>query len=337
MKIRQFIGGAWGQRVAILVIICAVMAVFERQFFTAANAASVLFTISVYGTMACGMLFVVLLGGLDLSVGSMAGVAACIVARLVQDSGYTAEGVIGGMLVAFAVCVAVGVVQGMCVTYLKMPSFVVTLSFKYILYGAAPLITGGSFIYYQGNAVAENPVQRFVYSIGSARPFGVPLPIIIFVFFVVAALVVVTKTTYGRRLYAIGGNDTASALVGIRVRRDTIVAYIASSFCAAVAGVVLSSINMQAGQTTGNNYEGSVLMAMIVGGINLAGGEGDVAGAVFGALFVGLITNMMTLLSISPDFQKFAQGAIILAAVCINAYSGRRAGRVKLATAPAGK
>ncbi|MDR3278570.1 MAG: ABC transporter permease [Oscillospiraceae bacterium] len=329
MKVRRFLGSAWGQRVAIIAIICVVMAVFERHFFTATNAKSVLFAISVYGTMACGMLFVVLLGGLDLSVGSMAGVAACIVGRFVQDSGYASGGLVNGILVALAACVVIGIIQGACVTYLKMPSFVVTLSFKYILYGAAPLITGGSFIYYQGNASSENPVQRFIYSIGSSRVLNIPVPIIIFVFFVIAAVIVLTKTTYGRRLYAIGGNDTASVLVGFRVRRDTIIAYVVSSFCAAVAGVVLSSINMQAGQTTGGGYEGSVLMAMIVGGINLAGGEGGIAGAAFGALFVGLITNMMTLLSISPDFQNFVKGAIILAAVTLNVYAKRRsAGKI---------
>ncbi|MDR1217315.1 MAG: ABC transporter permease [Oscillospiraceae bacterium] len=322
-RVTRFIGGAWFQRAVILIIMCVVMLFFERKFFTGSNASSILFAISIYGVMACGMLFVVLLGGLDLSVGSMAAVSACIVAQITLGSGYTVAGLLTGIAASLGFSLVVGAVHGLCVTYMKMPSFVVTLSTKYILYGLAPVITGGSFIYYP-QEMATNTAVRVIYSFGNARPAGVPMPVIFFVAVIAVSGFVLAATTYGRRLYAIGGNATASVLVGIRVRRDTVAAYMASSLLAALAGIVLSSVNMQAGQTTAQGYEGSVLMAMIVGGINLGGGEGDVPGAIFGALFAGLIGNVMTLLSVPSDFQKAVQGAIILAAVCLNAVSGKR-------------
>jgi ribose/xylose/arabinose/galactoside ABC-type transport system permease subunit len=315
-KISRLIGGQWGQRVLILVIIFIVMAIFEPKFFTRGNASSILLAISVYGIMACGMLFVVLIGGLDLSVGSMAGLSAVIISVFAARDNFEFGGVATGLLLAFAAAVVVGYFHGVLVTHVGMQSFVVTLATKYLLYGIVPTLTGGSFIYFQG--------EGFMYLIGNARPLGIPLPIIIFLSVAVICGVVLSRTTFGRRLYAIGGNPTASTLVGIRVFRDTKIAYIVSCVAAALGGLILCSMNMVAGQTTANNYEGNVLLAMIVGGINLAGGEGGISGAVFGALLVGIITNLMTLLGVSADFQKFVQGMIILAAVSLNVYTSRR-------------
>ncbi|MDR2771189.1 MAG: ABC transporter permease [Clostridiales Family XIII bacterium] len=315
-KIIRFIGGQWGQRILILLIIFIAMAIFEPKFFLPKNAASILLAISVYGIMACGMLFVVLLGGLDLSVGSMAGLSAVIISVFASADHFGSAGVAKGLLVALIVSIAVGYLHGVLVTHVGMHSFVVTLATKYILYGIVPTLTGGAFIYFEGDG--------FLYQVGNARPFGIPLPIIIFLLIAVICGILLSQTTFGRRLYAIGGNPTASALVGIRVYRNTKIAYIISCITAAIGGLVLCSMNGLAGQTTANGYEGNVLLAMIVGGINLAGGEGGIPGAVFGALLAGIITNLMTLLGVSADFQKFVQGMIILAAITLNVYTSRK-------------
>jgi ribose/xylose/arabinose/galactoside ABC-type transport system permease subunit len=315
-KIMRFIGGKWGQRALILAIIFAVMAIFEPKFFTPRNASSILLAISVYGIMACGMLFVVLLGGLDLSVGSMAGLSAVLIGFFAKNDDFGPGGVATGLLAALAAAVVVGWLHGALATHINMPSFVVTLATKYILYGIIPMVTGGAFIYVEGDGV--------LYRIGKEKLFGVPMPIIIFLAVAAVCGVLLSQTTFGRRLYAIGGNPTASALVGIRVFRDTKIAYILSCVTAAIGGIVLCSMNMIAGQTTAYGYEGNVLLAMIVGGINLAGGEGGVSDAVFGALLAGIITNLMTLLSVNADFQKFVQGMIILTAVTLNVYTSRK-------------
>ncbi|MDR2132725.1 MAG: ABC transporter permease [Clostridiales Family XIII bacterium] len=315
-KIMRFIGGQWGQRALILILIFIVMAIFERKFFTPSNVSSIFLAISVYGVMACGMLFVVLLGGLDLSVGSMAGLSAVIISFFAKNDNFETGGVLTGLLAALVAAVVVGWLHGVLVTRINMPSFVVTLATKYIMYGFMPMITNGAFIYITG--------EGLMYQVGHAKVLGIPMPIVIFFFVAVICGLTLSRTTFGRRLYAIGGNPTASALVGINVFRDTKIAYIISCVTAALGGMVLCSMNMIAGQTTGNGYEGNVLLAMIVGGINLAGGEGGVAGAVFGALLAGIITNLMTLLGVSADFQKFVQGMIILAAITLNVYTSRR-------------
>jgi ribose/xylose/arabinose/galactoside ABC-type transport system permease subunit len=246
----------------------------------------------------------------------MAGLSAVIISVFAEADDFGMVGVAKGLILALAAAIAVGWLHGALVTHLGMQSFVVTLATKYILYGIVPTFTGGAFIYIHGDG--------FMYWVGNARPAGVPLPIIVFLLIAAICGIVLSQTTFGRRLYAIGGNPTASALVGIRVFRDTKIAYIVSCVAAAMGGLILCSMNMVAGQTTANNYEGNVLLAMIVGGINLAGGEGGISGAVFGALLAGIITNLMTLLGVGADFQKFVQGMIILAAITLNVYTGRR-------------
>jgi ribose/xylose/arabinose/galactoside ABC-type transport system permease subunit len=310
-----FIRGQWGQRILILVLIFIIMGILQPKFFTPSNASSILLAISVYGIMACGMLFVVLIGGLDLSVGSMAGLAGTIFALFARDSGFSAGGILAGVILALLAGLLVGYLHGILSTNLGMPSFIVTLATKYILYGITPMLTAGAFVFLKG--------KGFVYQLGNAKLLGIPLPIVLFIVVAIICGFVLRKTTFGRRLYAVGGNPSASTLLGIRVFRDAQIAYVICSVLACIGGMILTSMNMMAGQTTGIGYEGYVLLAMIVGGINLAGGEGGIAGAVFGALLAGMITNMMTLLGVSPDFQKFVQGAIILVAISLNVLTNK--------------
>ena len=150
------------------------------------------------------------------------------------------------------------------------------------------------------------------------------MPVVLLVVFSAIFIIVLSKTTYGRRLYAVGGNDMASRLVGINTKLTVIIGYVVSSVSACIGGMILVSMNMQAGTTTATGYEGSVLTAMVVGGINLNGGEGDVWGAVFGALLVGMINNIMILVGIPFDYQKFVQGVVIVAAIIMNMYTSRR-------------
>ncbi len=316
-KIMNFLGNQWGQRVTIIVLIMIAMAIFERNFFLPANASNILLAISLYGIMACGMLFVVLVGGLDLSVGSMAALTASILSMNAQASGYTTAGFVTGVLIAIAVCIGVGIVHGVLVTYFSIPAFVVTLATKYLIYGFVMLVTGGHYVQIIDDGL--------MYKLGNARLFGaLPMPEVIFIIYAVICAIILSKTVFGRRLYAVGGNPVASKLVGINTNITTIVSYIICSISAGIGGMILASMNMIAGPTTANGYEGNVLTAMVVGGLNLAGGEGGVSGAIFGALLVGIITNMLNLLGVKSDYTMFVQGAIIITAVSINMYTSRR-------------
>ena len=314
-KTFKTISSPWGQRVALLVIICIIMAFLERRFFSLNNAKSILLAISVNGIMACGMLYTVLTGGMDLSVGSMAGISASIAFVINQSFGFSTGGFIYGCAIALVLCLVSGFVNGFFVTYFGLPAFVVTLATKYVLYGCIYMVTRGFFIIPPPASLAS----RF----GNANVLMIPMPVIVFVIVAVVSAFVLIKTTYGRKLYAIGGNKNVANLAGVKSNLNIQISYMVSSVLAGLGGVLLAAMNGQAGQTTALNYEGNVLMAMIVGGINLAGGEGGVPGAIFGALLVGIINNAMLMLSISSDIQKFVQGVVILAAMTLSMYATR--------------
>lgn len=316
-KFMNFLGNQWGQRLTIIVLIMIIMAIFEQNFFKPANASNILLAISLYGIMACGMLFVVLVGGMDLSVGSMAALSASILAMTAQHNGYTVSGFFLGVLIAIAACIAVGIIHGILVTYFSIPAFVVTLATKYLIYGLVLLVTNGRYV----NIIDKG----IMYQLGNARLFGtIPMPVVIFIVYAVVCAFILGKTVFGRRLYATGGNPVASKLVGIKTRTTTLIAYIVCSVSAGIGGMILASQNMMAGPTTAGGYEGNVLTAMVVGGLNLAGGEGGVSGAIFGALLVGIINNMLILLGVKSDYTMFVQGVIIIAAVSLNMYTSRR-------------
>jgi len=314
-KVQKAIGSPWGQRITILVLICIIMAILEPIFLRPTNAKSILLAISINGIMACGMLFTVLVGGLDFSVGSLAGFSASTAFLVATRYGFSDNGFLFGCAVAILACIAVGFINGFFVTRFEIPAFIITLAMRYAIYGASYFITSGFYVYAPGRGLA--------FELGNANILSIPMPVIIFVIIVIICAVVLGKTTFGRRLYAIGGNKHAANLAGFNASRNTILAFIISSVAAGIGGIILASMNTQAGQPTGLGYEGNVLMAMVVGGINLAGGEGGIPGAVFGALLVGVINNAMLLLSISADYQTFVQGVVILAAMSLNMYTKR--------------
>ena len=323
-KIFKTLGSPWGQRITLLVLICIVMAIFEPVFFRVNNAKNILLAISVNGIMVCGMLFTVLVGGMDLSVGSMAGVSAIIAFRIAEANEFTTGAFLYGCAIALILCLVTGFLNGLIVTRFALPAFVVTLAMKYVLHGSNFMVTKGFLVLPPAFGLSYQIGNKIVFSIPlGADRLNIPMPVIILIAVVAVCAFVLSKTTYGRKLYAIGGNKNVANLVGINSNGNIITAYMISSVLAGLGGVVLASMSGQAAQTTAYGYEGNVLMAMVVGGINLAGGEGGMAGAVFGALLVGIINNAMMLLSIHTDYQTFVQGAVILLAMTLNMYARR--------------
>lgn len=316
-KVSRFLGSPWGQRISILVIISIVMAIAQPKFFLLSNMSSILLSIAIYGIMTCGMMFPVLVGGMDLSMGSVAALAGSILAMTTLSGDYSTGGFFKGFIIAILICAAVGFMHGILVTHVRIPAFVVTLATKYFIYGIVLLITNSSYIY-----LLER--RGLTYEIGNFRLGSLQMPVIIFIVCVIICAVVLNCTVYGRRLYAVGGNAKASELVGIKSKRSTIIAFMVSSISAGIGGMVLISMNMVAGSGSAAGYEGDVLMAIIVGGINLAGGEGGVVGAVYGALLVGIINNVLVLVGVPADYQGFVKGLVILAALALNIYTQRR-------------
>jgi ribose/xylose/arabinose/galactoside ABC-type transport system permease subunit len=316
-KIIKFIGSAWGQRIAVFALVIIVMAIFEPKFFALANIRSILLAVSIYGIMACGMLLVIVCGGIDLSIGSTAAMSGCIAAKTFIDHGYTAGGMLFGIVLALLFCAVLGLFHGIEVTYFRMPAFVMTLATKYAIYGLVQIYTGGIYI----QPVYKNEMFSVI---GQSRPLGIPTPIIIMAVCIAGTAVLLARTNFGRKCYAVGGNPKASKLVGINTNRHIICVYVLCSVICGIGGIVLASFNMSVSQTTASGYEGTVLTAMVIGGINVFGGEGGVSGAIFGTLFVGVINNMLIMLQVPPDYQKFVQGAIIIVAIAANMHMYRR-------------
>ena len=317
-KTAKLLGNPWIQRATILLIVCIIMALFANRFFLPENFKSILIAISLYGVMACGMLFVILVGGIDLCVGSTAAMAACVMLKVLTTNEKSTYGLIMGFAAALGLCVLLGLFHGIQAAYFGLPAFVVTLATQYMIYGFMLNYTEGSFIYYK-------TMEGLFYKIASGRFLGMPMTVMWFIVAVAISAVILGFTVFGRRCYLVGGNSLASNLLGINTKKYTVIAYVISSVTAGFTGIVLASLNMSAYAATAKGYEGKVLMAMVVGGISLTGGEGGIPGAIFGALFVGIINNALILLDVSTDFQGFVQGVVIIAAMVLNVYTSRRA------------
>jgi ribose/xylose/arabinose/galactoside ABC-type transport system permease subunit len=316
-RFMQIAGSTWGQRCTLLAIVIAVMACVQPRFFGMANMLSILLAIAFYSVIASGMLFVVLIGGIDLAVGSEAALGGTVMTGYVLSHGMDATSFCTGFLLAILVAVGVGLIHGFFDAYINMPSFVVTLATQYALYGLIQHITHLDYL------EVLRPEGLF-YAFGNGKLMGVPMPVIWAVVIALVAAFVLKKTPFGRRIYAVGGNPAAAELVGVNTKFHKMAAYIICSVTASLSGMLLVSMNMVSSYKTAAGYEGPVMMALVIGAVNLMGGEGTMGGVFFGALLVGIINNVLILVGINTDYKEFIQGCIIILAVALNVYASRK-------------
>ncbi len=295
---------------AALILMVVIIAVSIPQFRQLENIINVTRNFSFIGIVAMGMTLVILTGGIDLSVGSVWAMSAVLAASLMSQ----------GWLMIPAICVAllaatlVGFFNGLCVTRLNMSPFVPTLASLAIARSLALVITRGRPISSFG------PQQDAFLWIGGGSIFGVPNPVVLFI--VVAAIlwIVLSRTVWGRRVYAVGGNEKAARLTGLNVRRLKVAVYIISSFCAGLAGIVQASYLSSVTASLATGQELSVIAATVIGGVNLAGGEGTVFGVVIGTIMLEILRNGLLLFGIDPYWQGVFVGAIIIIAVSIDRF-----------------
>ncbi len=287
---------------------CVAFALYSPTFLTAANAINVVLQVSVTAILAIGMTIVILTGGIDLSVGSLvavAGVLAAFVARA------TAGAV--PLLAALAVGLLAGAVSGaftgFFVTRFLVPPFIVTLALMSALRGAAFLMTGGY-------SVGDLPVSFA--ALGRGSLLYLPVPVVVMALLYAAGAFVLNSTVFGRHLYAVGGNERAAWLAGVRTARVKMAAYILNGLLGGFAGVMLAS-RLGAGiPNAGLGYELDVIAAVVVGGASLFGGKGTLGGTLLGAIFIGILNNGLNLANVDPYLQKIALGAVILGAVLLD-------------------
>ncbi len=270
------------------------------------------------GILAVGEALVMLTGGIDLSVGALAGLAGILTAWFNVREGVPAPFAI---VITLLICGLVGLWHGITVTKLQVPSFVITLVTYTVGKGLALAITKGSPI---------NGISSMYSQISQYYVFGVPMPAIIFVVIAVLCWIVLERTFIGREIYAVGGNAEAARLAGIPVARRTTWAYVASGVLAGVVGVlVIGRMNVADPSVGGSGWELTAIAAAVVGGVSLLGGEGRILGIAAGAILLEFITNGLLAMKVSPYDQEIVQGAVLGIAILADRLRARRFGTAR--------
>jgi ribose/xylose/arabinose/galactoside ABC-type transport system permease subunit len=310
-----------------LIVLMAGFAIAEPRFLSPLNLFNILRQVSIYGLLAIGMTFVILTAGIDLSIGSLLAFAG-LVAAAVAKGGVTNRFAVGegqdvlgygwgaAALAAIAVGLAGGYLQGFAITRLKVPPFVVTL-------GGMSAFRGAALLFAEGGPISGFD-PGFVWW-GQGRVGNlVPIPVIVFIAFAIAAHVVLRYTRYGRQVYAVGGNPEAARLSGLNVRRITTSVYVIMGFFAGLGAFVLAARLNSAEAVAGTGYELTVIASVVIGGTSLFGGVGSIFGTVIGTILIGVLLNGLVLMNVSSYIQQIVIGVIIVLAVAFDTFAKSR-------------
>lgn len=287
----------------------ALFAFLSPHFLTSDNLLNVSLHVSITAIIAVGMTFVILTNGIDLSVGSLVAFVGVIVTSMMSIHLPTfitlTLAILGGLVIG----AASGGFAGLVITRFKITPFIVTLALMTILRGAA-------FIYTQGRPIWELPEVFKV--LGGERLAGVPIPTVIMILVYIAAHVALTRTRFGRHVYAVGGNPEAARLAGIRTNRVLIQVYTLCGVLTALSGILLAS-RLNSGQpNAGLMYELDVIASVVVGGTSLNGGRGSIVGTFIGSMLIAVLRNGLNLLDVESYVQQVVVGAVILLAVMVD-------------------
>lgn len=293
--------------VCLIITYCIVVQSQNSAFLSSANITNVLKQIVVYGILSCALAFPMINGTFDLSVGAIAGIGGVICAKFVTDGFYGIQLSIGWAIIfTVLICSIFGLINGALVAMTKIPSFIVTI-------GSSIAIRGVLYIFSDNTSV--NGLPKSLTGISKAEIFGFPLPTIIMFLIFIGAWIVMTRTSYGRKIYAIGGSYQAAYMSGINIKMIRMSTYIISSALSAVAGILMTSRVGAATPSAGDGYETIAIAACAMGGLSLDGGSGTVIGVFLGATMMGMITNGMNLMHLGSNWQMIVRGCIMIGAV----------------------
>jgi ribose/xylose/arabinose/galactoside ABC-type transport system permease subunit len=294
-----------------LLALCTVLWILTPHFLTVSNLLNVAEQTSINAIVAVGMTFVIISGGIDLSVGSLVALAGVVLGTGLRAD----EPVAIALLLSLAVGAAAGLANGALISWGGLPPFIVTLGTMSIARGAALLFTEG------------RPVSGFSPSfraLATGRIGFVPAPIVVMAFVYATAHVVLTRTTFGRYVYAIGGNEEATRLSGVSVRFHKTMIYGVSGLMSATAAIMLTARLNSAQPIAGMMYELDAIAATVIGGTSLMGGEGTLGGTLVGALIMGVLRNGLNLLGVSSFLQQIVIGGVIVVAVLLDTVLKRK-------------
>ncbi|XBH20889.1 ABC transporter permease [Jonesiaceae bacterium BS-20] len=318
-----------GRAFLALILIIVVFSLLSPNFLTVDNLLIMASHVAIYAILGMGMLLVILNGGIDLSVGSTLGFSAVVAGFLIKGVnieifGFTFFPSIPVVLIlSCGVGALVGLINGILVAKFKVAPFVATLGMLYVVRGAALLLTNGLTV---NNLAGEPELGNTGFDwLGFNRILGIPIGVLIMAIIAVILGFVLSRTKFGRWLYASGGNERASELSGVPVRSVKIWVYVIAGICAAVAGLILASTLTSASPTAGNTYELTAIAAVVIGGASLMGGRGTIRGTLLGAFVIGFLSDGLVIVGVSAYWQMVFMGGVIVVAVMLNTLEyGRR-------------
>lgn len=288
-----------------LVLIVIVLSMINPDFLSLGNIFNVLRQISINALMAFGMTFVILTGGIDLSVGSILALSGALTAGMMAGGMSTWTAVMIGLIAG----TMMGMVNGLLITKGKVAPFIATLA-------TMTVFRGLTLVYTEGRPITG--LNEDFAMIGKGYFFNIPMPVIWTILSFAILYMILKHTTFGRRVYALGSNEEATWLSGINTGRIKVMVYSISGFLAAFSGVILTSRLNSAQPTAGTAYELDAIAAVVLGGTSLSGGKGWIVGTLIGAMIIGVLDNGLNLLNVSSFYQQVVKGGVILLAVLLD-------------------
>ena len=293
-----------------LIILMAVITIINSNFLTANNLLNLLLQVTSNALIAFGMTFVILTGGIDLSVGSILALSSALTAGLLGS----------GMPVTLAILISLilgcilGMMNGLLISYGKLAPFIVTLATMTIFRGA-------TLVYTNGNPITKGLSDTFLFQfLGQGYIVGIPFPVIIMFIVFIVLYVLLHKTAFGKSVYAIGGNEKAAYISGVKLNKVKIIIYSISGMMASISGLIIASRLSSAQPTAGASYEMDAIAAVVLGGTSLSGGKGRILGTLIGALIIGVLNNGLNIIGVSAFWQQVVKGVVILIAVLIDRF-----------------
>lgn len=292
-----------------LLVLITIVTILSPSFLSTKNIFNILRQTSVNGIIAAGMTFVILTGGIDLSVGSILAISGAVCASLLASG----QNIIIAVLAALIIGAMVGFLNGFIITKGKLQPFIATLATMTILRGLTLVYTDGKPITLGSGDLAIKFGQ-----IGGGKIFGTPTPALIMILVFAICAFGLKNTQMGRYTYALGSNEEATKLSGLNTDKIKIAVYTISGILASVAGIIITSRLFSAQPTAGDGYELDAIAAVVLGGTSLTGGRGKITGTIIGALIIGVLSNALNILDVSSYYQMMVKGAVILVAVLLD-------------------
>ncbi|AEF54070.1 ABC transporter permease [Marinomonas posidonica] len=301
------LSGSTGPLIGLL-LLCAFLSFSTESFFSIRNFVNILDQITVLGILAVGMTFVILIGGIDLSVGSVLALCGMVMGFLAKELGWPMEAAILTALIAAGLA---GVVSGILIAFFRVPAFIATLAMMSAARGLANMVS-------DGHQIISFPIW---FNLMAVIRYGGVITITVAIMFTVFAIswAYLKFTSGGRSLYAIGGNAEVARLAGIKVKLHTVGVYVFAAVLSGIAGILLGARLDSVQPQAGVSYELDAIAAVVIGGTSLSGGTGSLVGTIIGVLIIGVLRNGLNLLGVSPFMQQVVIGLVIALAVSIEA------------------